>query len=165
MSQRHPLRRFVMKTISPTALIAVVLLLASGTIALGEEPPLAGTCRLEAGAYTLVIAERVPALQPVHLVLMAVEGQGSAATRATETEARELLRTVPVVGPGGKGIVILPGAVHYELHPDPGRDRTEYAVSVSSAGDYLLLVTPMPGIDMTDGLALVDPAGRQVPIH
>jgi hypothetical protein len=102
------------------------------------------TCSLEPGYYELFVSDVDPPTDPIYGRLGA------------------LFTEEAVVAPGGKGITIVPGPLHYELHLDPDRRSTRFRIAVDHLGDYLVAIAEPPDLAIADHVNLLDQSARSV---
>ena len=98
----------------------------------------------------------------VRLVVMAATEASREAIVDAEAAARGLLDSRPVIGPGGKGIVVTPREVLYELRLERGRQSTTFRLTIEEAGAYLVFMEHDPAQYTTAGYFLTRTDGGAV---
>lgn len=116
-------------------------------------PSWAGLFHLEPGRYTFTFSKVRGAYhsQAIRAVFLKSAEEGEKAIDDLRGSADSLFQTTPVVSPGGKGLVVKPGAFLYELRMDLDKGKTEYAFIVSEGASYVLFLETRPESFGTSG--------------
>lgn len=139
-----------------------VFLIAASAPARAGGVEWSGALTLPAADYALTVTVEGAEAETVHMTLLPIVDESRSSIRSARRLGHHLFASRPTVGPGGKGIVVRPGTVAYELHTDPGRRRTAFRVTIPVDGTYLLGLARDPGFGPGGHIVLSDPTGRPI---
>ena len=110
----------------------------------------AGVFHLKAGNYIVqfnIVGAEAAGEAPAdvaRMTLLATDSRLLRGITAKEAAASELFRSDPIIGPGGKGLVIVPGDLFYELKLEYLRCPTQYRVEIEREGNYVVFLDRKP---------------------